>query len=139
MQEKKSMRIVFGGFVLMVMMADFCKAQAQEAHRPTPQRFDVAVMFDATRTNLSAGNSFWMQGGSAEAGASFFHGLGAAAQLTGTHSGSISASGEPLTLVTVAFGPRYTWRAPSPKGDHSMAVFGQALFGAAHGSDSAFP
>jgi hypothetical protein len=139
MQEKKSMRTVFGSFMFMVMAAAACTARAQEPVQPKPQRFDVAVILDATRTNLSAGGSFWMQGGSAEAGGSFFHGLGAVAQLTGTHSGSISAAGEPLTLVTIAFGPRYMWHAPSRKGSHPVAIFGQTLFGASHGSDSAFP
>lgn len=142
MREKNFMRTMLGSFVLTVLALGACSLQGQkpsQTDKPVPQHFDLAAMYDATRTNLSAGGSFWMQGGSAELHSSLFHGLGAAAQLTATHSGSISAAGEPLTLTTIAFGPRYTWRFPEAKGNHPIALFAQALFGASHGSDSAFP
>jgi hypothetical protein len=109
-------------------------AQARQPAAPS-SHVEVAVTYDADRTNLTTGNSFWMQGGGAEIAGIFPHGFGVVAEVAGLHAGSISSTQVPLSLVTVTFGPRYTWRT----GKHGLSLFGQALVGEAHGFDSVFP
>ena len=75
-----------------------------------------------------------MQGGSVELGMNLWHGLGAAASLTGTHAGSIGSDGIPLSILAFTIGPRYRWHA-----GHRLSLYGEGLFGVAHGFDSQFP
>jgi hypothetical protein len=71
--------------------------------------------------------------------ATFFHGLGIAANVTGTHA-NISSSGVGLTLVTTTFGPTYTWAVPHPKDSPGPLRFvGESLIGIANGAGSVFP
>jgi hypothetical protein len=49
-----------------------------------------------------------MQGGAVELGAQTDRGLGIVARVEGLHAGTNSTNGEPLSLVTTVFGPRYT-------------------------------
>jgi hypothetical protein len=62
-----------------------------------------------TRLKAQTLQDFWIQGGSIELGANVWRGLGIAADVTGTHTGSIGSSNLPLSLVTTTFGPRYRW------------------------------
>jgi opacity protein-like surface antigen len=107
----------------------------------SPQnRLDLAATYSAERSlNSNTSQNFWIQGGSVELGANVWHGLGIAADVTGTHSSSIGNNGStgnsvPLSLVTVAFGPRYRWHA-----DHRIAIYGEGLIGEANGFRSLFP
>ena len=59
--------------------------------------------------------------------------LALTAEATGGHANNISNLGQDLTLITFAAGPRLQYHY------HRFVPFGQALFGAAHGSDSYFP
>jgi hypothetical protein len=52
----------------------------------------------------------------------------------GLHAGASSANGEPLSLVTAVFGPRYTIEMRS----HRYAIFGEALAGESNGFHSLF-
>ena len=103
------------------------------AQQPRPA--DLAVTYVSQRSLRSnTGQNFWMEGGSAELGFNLWHGLGPAADFTGSHTSSIGSSGVPLVLTTATFGPRYRWRAA-----RRVSIYGQALFGVASGSSSVFP
>jgi len=116
----------------ILLLAGTGLTQAQAVRGPLG---DLAVTFLGEHSlKADNGQSFWMEGGSAELGFNLFHGLGPAADYTGTHTSSIGSSGVPLTLSVIAFGPRYRWQA-----NHRLSVYGESLFGYAHGSDSAFP
>jgi len=106
-----------------------------QAQPPQPGRLDLAVTYIAQRSlKANTGQNFWMQGGSVELGADVWHGWGIAADVTGTHAGSIGTSGVPLALVTASFGPRYRWHA-----GHRLSIYGEGLVGEANGFRSLFP
>jgi hypothetical protein len=95
---------------------------------------DLAVTYDAPHTNHITAQSFWMQGGAVELGAQAYRGLGIVARVEGLHAGTNSTTGEPLSLVTTVFGPRYTVQTRS----HRYALFGEGLVGIANGFHSLF-
>jgi len=129
------MRTIFRTLVLAGCCVIALTAAAQQPVKATP-RFEAAVTYDLSGANLTTGNSFWMQGGGVSFAGGITHHFSAVAELSGLHSGSISGT-LPLSLVTVVFGPRYRWNAPSKA--HDFSIFGQALVGEAHGFDSVFP
>jgi opacity protein-like surface antigen len=96
---------------------------------------DLAVSYISERS-LKAGTSdtFWMEGGSAELAFNLIHGVGVAADYTGTHASSIGNSSVPLTLTVITIGPRYRWHA-----DRRISIYGEGLVGVATGSNSIFP
>lgn len=121
--------------VLMTMLATGAVAAAQampDAVQSAP--IDIAVTYDALHTDHITSQSFWMQGGAVELGARARRGLGVAARVEGLHAGTNSATGEPLSLVTAVFGPRYTVETRS----HRYAVFGEGLVGISNGFHSLF-
>lgn len=95
---------------------------------------DLAVTYDVLHTNHITEQSFWMQGGAVELGARMYHGLGIAARVEGDHAGANSTTAEPLSLVTTAFGPRYTIETHSKR----YAIFGEGLAGISNGFHSLF-
>jgi hypothetical protein len=133
------MRISIRGRVLLAsayMMAGV--AVWGQKSIPTTQAtscLEVAITYDASRANLIAGNSFWMQGGGVQLHGQFWHGLGVVADVTGLHTANINNSGIGLDMVTATFGPRYTWSPAHAR----YSVFGQALAGVANGINSLFP
>jgi hypothetical protein len=98
---------------------------------------DLAFTYTTERSNVtpSGGSNFFAQGGSFDAGFTFFHGFGVAANFTGEHASNI-APGVNLGLLQFMAGPRYTIRGGSK---HESRVFAEALFGGVHGFDSVFP
>jgi len=105
------------------------------AHQIPPPRLDVAFTFLAERSLRSTTqDTFWMQGGSIELGTNVWHGLGIAANISGTHTSAIGSSAVPLSLVTATFGPRYRWHA-----NHRISIYCEGLVGEANGFRSAFP
>lgn len=114
---------------------------AQKAHaKHTPSNLYLALTYNAQHGSITAGTGFWLQGGSAELSATFYRGLGVAADVIGTRSGNISPSGVGLTLVTATFGPTYAWDLPMRgKSRRQWKVFGESLFGVANGLHSVFP
>jgi opacity protein-like surface antigen len=105
------------------------------AQERSPGRVDLSVTYVGERSlKANTSQNFWMQGGSIELGANVWRGWGIAAEVTGTHAGSIGSSGIPLTVVTATFGPRYRWHA----GRH-LSLYGEGLFGEANSFDSLFP
>ena len=122
---------------VLICMALLTPAGLVAQQRP---ELDVAVTYSAQRGNLTSGESFWEQGGSAELTATFYYGLGAAANVTGTHAANIASSGVGLTLVTATFGPTYTWAVPRHRNvPRQWSFFGESLIGIANGVDSVFP
>jgi hypothetical protein len=100
-----------------------------------PNRLDLSATYIAERSlKANTSQNFWLQGGSIELGANVYHGWGIAADVTGTHAGSIGTSGIPLSLVTATFGPRYRWHA-----DRRLSLYGEGLVGEANGFRSIFP
>ena len=132
------MRFVYGIVVgaAALLPAGLC-AQQKRAQSP---EIDLALTFSALHGNQTSNESFWAQGGSAELTATFYHGLGIAANVTGTHAAGISSSGVGLTLVTTTFGPAYTWEVPHHRNSPGQWRFlGEALIGIANGAGSVFP
>jgi len=133
------MRISIHGTVLLAgvcMMAGVgASGQKSTAAKQANNSVEVAITYDLSRANVVAGNSFWMQGGSIEVHDQFWHGLGVVADATGLHTTSMNYSGIGLNMVTVTFGPRYTWSPPHAR----YSFFGQAMAGGAYGFDSTFP
>jgi len=124
------------GALLMGISVLTLMAQAQSA--------DLAVTYTADRAKIATVDCgcFWMQGGSFDAALPLFRGLGVAANLTGEHSASISP-GVDLSKLTFVAGPRYTysttrWSRRAPRFKRGTSVFGEALFGSAHGFDGVF-
>ena len=133
------MRISIRGRVLLAsayMMASVAVwGQKSIPETPATSSLEVAITYDASRANLIAGDSFWMEGGAVQVHGQFWHGLGVVADVTGLHTANINNSGIGLDMVTATFGPRYTW---SP--EHARySIFGQALAGVANGMNSLFP
>jgi opacity protein-like surface antigen len=115
------------------------QAQQSAAGTSNPE-LDLAVTYGAQRSNLTPGSIFWLQGGTAELSATLYHGFGLAVDVAGAHASDISPTGVGLTMVTTTAGPRYTWS--HRLGDNPqkrLNIFGQALIGWSHASDSLFP
>jgi opacity protein-like surface antigen len=115
--------------ILLSAVAMTANAQASSKH----QEIDLAVTYSAEYSNLTSGSNFWRQGGGIEFSAEAFHGLGVAANVTGTHINTAVNSGVPLTTITTTFGPRYMWSK------RKFVVFSQGLIGESHGTEGIFP
>lgn len=100
---------------------------------PEPHSVDVSLMYNGLRSNGTSTGPFWMRGGSFQAYGQVWRTLGIAGDFTGEHVGHLNSAGTGLNLVTVTAGPRITVHR------RIAAVYGQMLFGAAHGFDGMFP
>jgi hypothetical protein len=109
-------------------------ASGQAASTAEPHEVDLTFTYSPQFSNLVIGSNFWLQGGSLDLSAEFYHGLSIVANIAGERASSISGSGVNLTMVTTTFGPRYTW---TPK--NKLTVFGHGMLGEAFGLDSDFP
>ncbi len=125
----------------LLFFVSMVSATAALAQRPgtSSGHIDVSLTYGADRTNITGGNSFWMQGGGGEAAVALPYRLSVIADVTGMHASSISATQVPLSLVAFTFGPRYTWYPSKHPHERNLSLFGQGLVGAAHGFDSVFP
>jgi len=123
-------------FILLLVPVHLLARQIEAQAMPTQDKGELAVAatYDASRANLTPGNTFWMQGGSIEVSGQFKYGFSAVASVSGLHNGSLSV---PQSLVTVVFGPRYTFFAH--RGAHPLRIFGEALGGEAHGFYGVYP
>ncbi|HEY6768831.1 MAG TPA: hypothetical protein VI386_29090 [Candidatus Sulfotelmatobacter sp.] len=117
-------------------------AQAQQNWQPLSA--DLAVTYTAERAKIStvACGCFWLQGGSVDAAIPLIRGLSVAGRLTGEHAASIGP-GIDLSIVAFMAGPRYTFRTSRwtdrfVGSRRRTSIFGEALFGSAHGFDGAF-
>ena len=131
------MRFVYG---IVMGAAALVPAGSTAQQKAQPPEIDLALTYSAQHGNLTSDKSFWAQGGSAELTATFYRGLGIAANVTGTHAANISSSGVGLTLVTTTFGPTYMWEIPHHRNSPGQWRFlGESLIGIANGAGSVFP
>jgi hypothetical protein len=143
------MRIsIFGRLLLAsacVMTTVAARGQQTQSLKPA---IDVAVLYHPLLANQVGRGDFWMQGGSVQLHAQLWRGLGVVADVSGVHQSSMNGLGVGLDLVTVTFGPRYSWTTPwtTPRIPHlsriprlHSAVFGELLVGEANGLNSVFP
>jgi hypothetical protein len=100
-----------------------------------PAAFEVAVTYSTMHSNVVPGEYFWMQGGSGQVYGHLWRGFGGVADVGGLHGANVATSGVGLNLVTITFGPRYTWRSAH----RPLSAYGQVLTGEVFGSNSAFP
>ena len=126
----------------ILTLAAFTVSAAAQAHFVGPvagssdiPRLDVSAGYSHVLANAPPGISddFGLQRGTVGVTFHFTPLLAATAQFTGGHANDISALGQNLTLLTYTAGPRYLY----PR--RRFVLFGQALFGLAHGSNSYFP
>lgn len=115
--------------------------QAQQGLHPLSG--DLAVTYTAERAKVASIDCgcFWLQGGSVSGAVTLFRGLGVAANFTGEHASNI-VPGVDLSKLVFMAGPRYTrdtWHGKQGIANHEISIFGEALFGIAHGFDSVFP
>lgn len=123
--------------VTVTMLAATALLAQEKPAGPGVPRFplQVAVLYNSTRSQTIGSTSFWMQGAGMQIEGRFYRGLGAVADVTGSHIAAIGSTGVGLDLVTATFGPRYTWTL----GRGKYEVFGQALAGTGIGFNSVFP
>jgi len=103
--------------------------QSPDLHSPV-----IAVTYDLERAKAAAigGSDFWLQGGGVDIAVPFYKGLSIAGSFSGEHASNIQP-GVDLGKLSYLAGPRYTFNTPH------VAIFGEGLFGGAHGFDSIFP
>lgn len=116
------------------MLSALCVWGQQENSSADPL-LEVAVEFQAMRANTVPADTFWTQGGGLQATFRVTRHWGVTADLSGQHAGRMPGSSAGLDLITVSFGPRYTLSLPHGR----FKIYGQALAGPAHGSNSIFP
>jgi hypothetical protein len=117
-------------------------AQAQQGSHNFSADMEVTYVAERAKVSTIDCGCFWLQGGSIDVAVPLFRGLGVAANLTGEHTSNIGP-GVDLNKLAFMAGPRYTfntsrWTHRLPQGKHGTGMFGEALFGSAHGFDSAF-
>lgn len=95
----------------------------------------VAVTFDLEDAKgAPIGGDFWLQGGSVDVAVPFYKRLSIAGNFSGAHASNIVHPGVNLGKISYLAGPRYTMARSS-----HVRIFGEGLFGGAHGFDSIFP
>jgi hypothetical protein len=142
------MRISIRGKVLLVgaCLLAGSGGWAQQSQKPSARAAavstDLGVTLDLELSQAVPGSGFWFKGGGADAAVTFWKGWGVAASLTGDTASSI-APGVDANKISFLGGPRYTytaWRGRPGKADHrKLQLFGQGLFGGAHGFDGLYP
>jgi hypothetical protein len=127
-------------FLLVLAVAPL-RAAAQQS--PDKVHFGspvVALTYDLERAKIAGAGCgcFWLQGGSAEVAVPFYRGFGVAASFSGEHASNIQP-GVDLSKLSYVAGPRYTFDTLRGRRATGVQIFGEALFGGAHGFDSIFP
>jgi len=130
-----------GVALLSGVLALTLTASAQQLNRLSA---DLALTYTTERAKIASVDCgcFWLQGGTVDGAVPLFRSLAVAAQLTGEHSANITA-GVDLSKVAFMAGPRYAfatarWTNRLPGLKNGIGIFGEALFGVAHGFDSPF-
>jgi len=137
---------VIGRLILLAALlpgAMVAPAQAAAQQAPDKVHFSapvVAVTYDLERAKI-AGTScgcFWLQGGSAEVAVPFYKGLGVAGSFSGETASNIQP-GVGLSKLSYIAGPRYTFDTSRGRHAAGVQIFGEGLFGGAHGFSGIFP
>ncbi len=130
------------GFALLVLIlgtAASATAQPEDQAEGIP-RAQIALNYSYMRANAAPGNCgcFNLNGGSTEVAVRAYRNFSAVFDLTGTHAGTTSISGQSLSLLSYTGGPRFSY--PLHRGGRTRVVpFVQALVGEVHGFDGQFP
>lgn len=125
--------------MLIAMLLGAVGASAHAVGQQTPRSMHtgspvIAVTYDLERAKAAAiGGGFWLQGGGVDVAVPFYKGLSVAGSFSGSHASNIQP-GVNLGKLTYLGGPRYTFAGWS-----GVQLFGEGLFGGAHGFDSIFP
>jgi len=113
--------------------------------------FAITYTGEVSKRSSSSNSGFWISGGSVDGAATLRRGFGLAGNFSVVHATDITP-GTSIGKTTIVFGPRFTkdttewvrkggwihkedWFKKMPPSQ----VFAEALFGYAHGFDSAFP
>jgi peptidoglycan-associated lipoprotein len=129
-------RTLAAALVLTTLATPLAIAQASpNGSMPYVPRVTVALGYHYIHANAPpAGcDCFGLQGGFIQAAVTTKYWLRIAGEVTGGHADHIGTLGQNLTLMTYTAGPQIVLHS------RRVETFGQALFGAAHGSDSYFP
>ena len=94
----------------------------------------IAVTYNLERGKVAAtsGGGFWLQGAGVDVAVPVYNRFSIAGNLSGAHASNIQP-GVDLNKLSYVGGPRYTYDISH------FAIFGQGLFGGAHGFESIFP
>ncbi len=112
---------------------------AQQSQRPEAVSTDLGVTFATERSKVVPDDCcFWLKGGGADVSFNFWKGWGIAASLTGDHAANVTP-GVDVNKISFLAGPRYTWTSSTGANQHRWQIFGQGLFGVAHGFDGLYP
>ena len=106
-------------------------AQTAKSHPRVP--LTLAFTWNGMAANTVGGSGFWMNGAGLQLHNQIWRGLGIVADVAGTHTGNMGSTGVGLDLLTVTFGPRYTWSR------RRLRFYGQGLLGEGFGFNSLFP
>jgi hypothetical protein len=122
--------------LLGVLAASATQTAAQQMSKTVHAALPVvAVTYNFEDAKGSpTGGDFWLQGGSVDVAVPFYKGLGVAGNFGGVHASNVIRPGVNLGKITYLAGPRYTFARSS-----RVRIFGEGLFGGAHGFDSIFP
>ena len=140
-------RTICGSVLLCAVLMTAAAACAQQAHSnllPGIASADVALTYNLERAKIASSNCgcFWLNGASAEVAVPVYRGFSAAASFGGATASNI-APGVDLSKFSYVFGPRYTYNISRYTDRytkrHAAQIFGEALFGGAHGFNSVFP
>jgi hypothetical protein len=136
--RKTTMRVRLSTVLLLgaILTTGSLAAQTAAPQTAAPQRqgsTDIAFTWDGMHSDIVGGGSFWMQGAGLQLHERFWRGLGVVADIAGTRTANIHSTGVGLNLITVTFGPRYTWSR------RRVSLYGQGLVGEAFGFDGLFP
>jgi hypothetical protein len=132
MRKKLSYALLLGAVLstpLLVQSQSQTGTSKPDANSTPPSQLEAAVtlnpLFAGTPMSSSAvsGNSFIMKGGSAQLDGRLWGGLSLTADFGGVG----------LDLLTITFGPRYSWQK------NRYSIYGQMLAGEAWGRNSVFP
>lgn len=126
------MRISIIAYLLIVVAVP---AAAQQAFRA-----EVAVGYSYAYANAPPSNCgcFSMNGGFGSAAWQVKPALALVGEVTATHASNVISAGQSLTLTSVMFGPRWSFRPKRPRGKrsavHRLTPFVQTVLGVAHAS-----
>lgn len=126
----KALLMVWGVFVAVCS-----RGYAQAIPEAARNSLNVALTYHQMQANAVGGDSFWMQGGSLQVADRPWRTLDVVADVAGLHTATAHSPNIGLDLITMTFGPRYTW---APVG-RRFAAYGEVLAGEAFGMNSLFP
>lgn len=124
-------RIFAAGVLLTASLVAHGQAYSGSARPP----IEAAFTWGAMHANVVPGQSFWMQGGTAQLHLPLRHGLGVVGSGSLFHTAQMASTGVGLDLYTLTFGPRFTFTPVRRR----LGIYGQCLVGEAWGRNSYFP